>query len=369
MQTPSPYDLAFVGGGPAALLAAGELLRVRPAARLAIVDASPPEEDQRTFGTWWRGRSPFDDAAFATWDRLFVFGPHGREVVQLGDWRYLAFTMGDWRERRRDELVDAGVAWVDDVVRSVEQDEDGAVLRLDGRSLHADFVLDSRCPGDLDDPDGLVQSFRGWWVRTASPAFDVLAATWMDFRDSPPDAPRFWYRLPLSHTHALLMAVTYAPRPHKAELEPYLRILGLDPADVTVERIEAGCLPLRPGPWPRRIGGRILKIGRAGGRLRASTGYGLNRMVADATAIAESVQRHDHPFALPEERWHTQRMDAIFLEALRAHPDRVAEWMEGMASQLPISRLLRFLDGSGTWLDHAAVASVLPIRDFAPHLL
>lgn len=349
-----------MGGGPAALLAARAVREARPDASIVVVEPGRPDRDQRTFATWTRGPSPFDDVFEVVWDRLFVFGPSGRTVMDLGDMRYGMFSMGRWREARQAELEALGVRFVRDRVERIEEDGSVAHLHLDDGELQARLVLDSRPP---PIPEGtLWQFFHGWWVTTPHLAFDTMAPTFMDLQHPIDGALRFWYRLPMSLTRALVMAVTVAEAPIEAQLDPFLAAYGL--RDIQILREERGRLPMLPGPWERRTGDRQLRIGLAGGRLKASTGYGLNRMVADARAIGDSVARHGHPFDLPQERPREHWMDAVFLRALREVPEEAPAWFESLARDVPAPRLLRFLDGEASLLDLAAVASALPLSRF-----
>lgn len=355
------HTFAFAGAGPAALVLAARLRQAHPDASIVVVDDTPPERDARTFAFWSERPTPYDTSCFASWDVLDVHGPVGSVRVPLGTWRYRAFDMGTWRGRARDALVAAGASWVDGTVRGALEDGGGVVLQTDAGDLRARWVFDSRFDTHQTLP-GLVESFRGWWVRASRAVFDPTAATLMDFRLPVSGGVRFWYVLPASPERALVMAVTLAPEPVGAELEPYLALRGLE--ELQVERVEAGTPPLSAGPWARRVDDRTLRIGLAGGRLKASTGYGLTRFVEDAEAVVASFERTGHPFDLPDDPARERQLDGIFLAGLARHPDEASAWFEALFRSVPAPRLFRFLDGRGTAADVLAVTRALPLRRF-----
>jgi lycopene beta-cyclase len=365
----SGLSFAFLGGGPAALVLADRLVRhQRGTGRtFVIVDDTPPETDERTYAFWSSEPTPYDDSVFARWPSVALVGADGRTVdFDMGASSYRAFDMAHWRSALRDRLRARGVQWVEDTIDDVVADGSGLELHLrSGPPIRARWGFDSRYDSHSARPHTL-QSFRGWWVRTDSDAFS-RTATLMDFRLPSPDGVRFWYVLPASSRRALIMAVTFAPGPVPApELAPYAELLGL--AHWSVERTESGTLPMHPGPWDRRVGDRMLRIGLAGGCLKASTGYGLTRFVSDAAAVVASFDRHGHPFDTLPPPARSHWMDQVFLRAMAEHPTEAAEWFLALFEHVPSAPLLRFLDGRGMMADHARVARALPLGRFLPYL-
>jgi lycopene beta-cyclase len=265
---------------------------------LWVIDPLAPEDDLRTFGTWAVGPHPMDAVAYRSWDRLCMHAD-GLIEVPLAPYRYLAFRMGDWRTQVARRLVRA--RFVREVVRDVTDSPYGATVHLDGESISARFVYDSRfSPSALRPGPGetlLWQSFHGARVCAAHDVFDPDRPILMDFRAAGPGLV-FGYVLPEDPRRALVELVSIGPSPSRVDLDAYLRdVLGVRSWTVEVE--EGGVTPMTDAPFPRRHGNRVLAVGIAGGRLKPSTGYGIGRMLRDAAAIADSLRRQGHPFELP----------------------------------------------------------------------
>jgi len=352
-------DHLFVGAGPAALCLGLALARERPGDTMAFVDPFDPDDDERTFAYWSNGPTPFDPHAFASWDRLAVQGTGGQRVLPLGAWRYRAFTMGAFRRAARDTLVAAGARWITGTVEKLVDAE-----QVVAHDLRARWAYDSR-PWTPPDPHALVQRFAGWWLHTEEPAFDPAVPTLMDFRPSPdlPEAIAFSYVLPTSPHDALLMAVTMAEGAAEPEpLHAHTQRLGIH--SYRVRAHEAGSLPMSAAPWPREASPHVLRIGAAGGLLKPSTGYGITRMADDADRIVASLRAWGHPFALPRPKARERLADRIFLRGIARFPDEAPGWFDTLFRDVPVDRLLRFLDGASTWADQLAVMEALPVRRF-----
>jgi len=126
-----------------------------------------------------------------------------------------------------------------------------------------------------------------------------------------------------------------------------------------VVRTESAVLPLRVAPAPRRSG-RVLRIGVRGGLLKASTGYAYQRIQRDSAAIAASLARHGHPFALPRPRRRHRLLDAILLEVLDRDPTQLELAFRQLFLAGPPERALRFLDEDTQLLDEVRLAATLP---------
>ena len=102
-------------------------------------------------------------------------------------------------------------------------------------------------------------------------------------------------------------------------------------------------VPLHTRP-ARRASGRVLRIGAQAGLVKASTGYGYQRIQRDSAAIAASLARDGHPFARPVPRRRYRLLDAVLLDVLRHEPVQLERAFARLFLDQPAARMLRFLD-------------------------
>jgi lycopene beta-cyclase len=130
-----------------------------------------------------------------------------------------------------------------------------------------------------------------------------------------------------------------------------------------VLRTESAVLPLRVAPAARRSG-RVLRIGARGGLLKASTGYGYQRIQRDSAAIAASLAQYGHPFGLLRSRRRYRLFDAILLEVLDREPAQLELAFGQLFLANPAERVLRFLDEDTRPLDEVRLAATLAPRPY-----
>ena len=370
------YDYVFAGGGAAALSLACRLaaspLRDRS---MLIVDRLPEPCADRTFCFWTAGPTLFDAAVSHAWDRLLVAGPEGLVERPTAPYRYAMIAGADFARLARARLASAApnVTFRTGMVTHIADGPDAAVVTVEGEPVSATWVFDSRPVPAPMAPDTvhylhLRQVFWGWTIETPAPAFDPARPTFLDFRTPQGDEMRFLYVLPLSPTRALGEFVANGAAVLRrddcaAALDAYLRdVLHLPAYTVVAE--EHGITPLTDQPFPRRAGRRVLNIGLRGGRGKPTTGYAFARIQADAAAVARSLLRAGHPFALPPDSRRYRLYDRVLLQILATEGERLDPIFLQMFQRNPLPRVLRFLDEAGTPADDLALIRTLPPRHF-----
>jgi lycopene beta-cyclase len=139
-------------------------------------------------------------------------------------------------------------------------------------------------------------------------------------------------------------------------------------SEATVVREEGGILPMGRVDAPQPAIAGVVLAGIAGGALRDASGYAFLRIQRWATACADSLARGEAPAPHPVEPWVRRQMDRIFLQAVRAHPERTAEYFMAMAKGAAPKRLLRFLTDRATVGDLIGIIASLPLRPFLAQL-
>ncbi|MFD9438350.1 lycopene cyclase family protein [Streptomyces sp. NPDC060006] len=357
-------EVAIVGAGAAGLSLAHRLAHPASGARsvtAVLVDAPPGplRPPSRTWCFWEQGPGPYDEALTATWRQLRVHTPDGR--VAADDITPLTYKM--LRSDDFERLVARDLARSDDVrrleatVETVDGIADGAEIRgrtRQGRPLavRARWVFDSRPLGSLPAArTTLLQHFHGWFVRTDRPVFDPGTVELMDFRvPQPPQGLAFGYVLPTGRHEALVEYTEFSgavlPREaYDTALRRYAEdVLRLGHFEVT--STETGVIPMTDARFARRSAPSVFRIGAAGGATRPSTGYTFSAVQRQTRAVADALRRGRHPMPPPAHSARSRAMDAVMLRALDSGRVDGAAFFARLFSQVPMGRLLRFLDGT-----------------------
>jgi lycopene beta-cyclase len=375
------YDFILAGGGLAGLSLACRLAET-PAfdqRSILVVEQDAKTRNDRTFSFWGDGPGAFDAAIDCSWDRLRVAGPDGPQDLDLGEYRYHTIRGSDFYRHAQQRLAQhANVEFLRGHVQRIEDGPDVAALIVDGETITARWVFDSRPPrlaAQADDHrhTSLKLYFRGWEIETQPGVFDPTVATFMDFRTPQVSDVRFFYVLPFADNRALVEYTLFTEtrlthQETEQAISTYLRtVLGVDDFRIVAE--EGGCLPITDAPFARQLGQRVLAIGVNGGRIKPSTGYAFSRVQVDSAAIVDSLLAHGHPCALPVSPAAFAWLDAVMLRVMRDHGQAIAPAFSALFSRNSMARVLRFLDEQASPLDVLKIMASLPAPLFVGTVL
>lgn len=348
------FTHGFAGGGIAASSLAIRLSRAGFGPAL-IVD--PMRPDPRTLAFWAAGPNALDPFVVHTWRTLRIVGDGQVIERALAPWRYAIFPAAALRAEAVRAVTETGGQVITGRVDRIDEGSDGAQLVAGDARFDVDWAYDSRRAAD---PPEMCQSFDGWWIETEDPAFDPDVVTLMDFR-----APqqlggvRFFHVMPVSTRRALVTGVNIAPEPRPVDVDAYVRgPLGI--ARFTITGREAGVTPASTRPARRRLGAHTLAIGVLGGRLKASTGYAVSRIQADADAIVTALARGAAPFPTRRASRRYRVLDRLLLRVIADHGPGAEAIFVALFAANPIGRVLRFLDERASVGELAALGMRLP---------
>jgi lycopene beta-cyclase len=356
-------DVVIVGGGAAGLSLAHRLSRTSPARRggsvlLVDVPPGPKRPPPRTWCFWEEADGPYDAALTASWQRLRVRPAHDWPIDgDIAPLRYKMIRSEDFeRLIARDLAHSEHVRRIEATAETVEGVTGGALVHTrtaDGRPLpvRARWVFDSRPLGSLPAArTTLLQHFHGWFVRTDEPLFDPGTVELMDFRTPQPAyGLSFGYLLPIDRHAALVEYTEFSSRVlsrqgYRAALRHYTSdVLGL--RDLQVVAAETGVIPMTDARFARQTAPSVFRIGAAGGATRPSTGYTFAAVQRQTRAIARALEEGRCPRPPSAHSRRSRAMDAVMLRALDSGRVDGAAFFSRLFSQVPMERLLRFLDG------------------------
>ena len=354
-------EAVVVGGGAAGLSLAHWLTSTGTTA-VTVIEApdGPLRPAERTWCYWDEGPGEFEEAVVASWPRLRITAQDGGVITR--DATPLCYRMlrsASFEELVRSRLAHHPTARVlratAHAVRDVKGGAEVSCTTAEGRALtvRGRLVFDSRPLRRLPPArTTLLQHFRGWFVRTASPRFDPDVADLMDFRvQQPPHGLAFGYVLPLAPDRALVEYTEFSrtllsTAGYEAALRRYTTdVLHLGP--LNVEAAEQGVIPMTDAHFPRRVGRAVFRIGAAGGATRPATGYTFAAVQRQSRAIAAALRDGGETVPRPHGR-RAVAMDAIVLRALDTGRIDGPRFFTDLFRRIPMDRLLRFLDGGST---------------------
>jgi lycopene beta-cyclase len=219
----------------------------------------------------------------------------------------------------------------------------------------------------------LYQSFVGFELERDNPLpFDPGEATLMGSLTSDAEGLSFMYSLPLGPNRAIVEWTRFGTAPISRdrlvlELDQVLTGLGL--ADARRVRTEGGVLAMGLGRHTALPIKGVVHAGNAGGALRAASGFGFLRIARWAELCAERLLAGREAVGHPEEPRLRRTFDRIFLQAVRAHPERTAEYFLALARGVPPDSLVRFLSDGARAADYARIISSLPWSPFIAQLV
>ncbi|UTT63522.1 lycopene cyclase family protein [Microcella humidisoli] len=370
-------DLVILGAGCAGLSLAARLASGDGDLSVVLVDTRTEFADDRSWSFWQHDHHPLRDIVAHEWSGWTYADLAGRSAthrVPGMSYQYIRgvdFYRWALAEIAGDERIDLrlGVAARDLSSVTLADGSSGVRVTTDEGALIARRVVDTR---PRRTAALLYQCFSGVEVEHGGAlATEADAVGLMTRMRSGADGLGFVYVLPLSPTRALVEWTRFSPVPLAesvvvAERDAELAALGL--AGATVVREEGGILPMGRMPLDEQPMPGVVLAGNAGGALRDASGYAFLRIQQWARACAGALARGEDPAPHPAEPWVRRQMDRIFLQALRAHPERTADYFMAMARGVAPHRLLRFLTDRATAGDLASIIVSLPLLPFLAQL-
>jgi lycopene beta-cyclase len=365
------YDFLFAGGGLAGLSLAYHLLQSPLRSHtMLIVDQHPQSYEDRTWGFWAHQTTPFDNIVYRSWNRLQVLDEQSTKLLSLRTYRYQAIRGCDFSHFLQQKLADhPNVEFLQGTVEQIEDGNNDASLLVEGHCYHGQWIFDNRFQWSAADPlpahyAYLKQQFKGWEIETDESIFDPQTVTLFDWRISQGKEGSFFYILPFSEYHALVMFVIYTKvaigwEKCDSALQDYLQT-ALGTRAYRLLRTEQGITLLTDQPFPRRSGQHVMTIGKTGGRVKPSTGYAFSRIQQDSAAIVDSLLRTGHPFQVTPSPLRYRFFDAVLLHSMSSHKEQRTPLLKAILMRQPIERMLRFLDEIGSHRENLLMVPALP---------
>ena len=361
-------DVIILGGGCAGLSLATALAERAPDLRVTTLEARSHYVRDRTWCFWNTMQHSFAAGVTHQWHQWRV--RHAGAEIRHGSrlYSYQCLPADRFYDLACAKLRRAGQELAFPVnVRAVRETSKDCEVESDQGTLRSKWVFDSRTPQTSERQPVLEQRFTGWHVQTERPCFDSSTVDLMSFQESEETGrTAFFYVLPFSPTEALVEA-TFLDAPElaapdaEASLSEHMHHLCGTAYKICYK--ESATLPMgNRGQAPVR-NGHIIDIGTRGGRIKASSGYGFQRIQSQSVAFAEALARNSPLPPRVESRVYDV-LDRVFLNALQSAPHRAAAYFVALFDKLPPETLVRFLSETASGKEVLRVMLALPKTDF-----
>ena len=365
------YDYIISGTGCAGLSLAMHLMAQKSLQQkhILLVDEAEKGHNDRTWCFWETGKGFFESIVCQQWKSLHFYSDTFSDTLSITPYRYKMIRGIDFYSYCLEELKKhPTVTFLQGKVERLFSDEKTGVV-VDGKTFTADYVFNSilfQKPALNKNDVWLLQHFKGWLINTKENAFDVGAATLMDFRISQKQGTAFCYVLPFSPTRALVEYTLFTPSllpPEayddalKAYIKDHLKI-----EQYSIEETEFGVIPMTNHRFVQRQN-NIINIGTAGGQTKGSSGYTFYFIQQHSRQLVESLVQNRHPFvAAAPKRFHFY--DSVLLQVLDQESLPGKDIFTTMFQKNSPQDVLAFLNNQSSLSTELRIISTLPTFPF-----
>lgn len=370
------YDFIIAGGGLAGLSLAYYMNQtVLREKSILIIDQDPKTKNDRTWCFWEKdNRSPFDAIIHRQWKKVYFHGTNFSSALNLGAYSYKWLRGIDFYNFVKTDLAsNPNIRFVQERIERIKDTPTGGFVITTENQYLGEYVFDSIKPLKLDlaDCHNMLQHFKGWEIVTDQPVFDPTCPTMMDYRVQQRGVGvRFMYVLPESPTRAMIEYTVFSdkllsPTEYDAELHKYLKDF-LKIENFSIEHEEFGVIPMTDEPILDHVGEHIIRIGTAGGYVKASTGYAFQRTQRFTQALVRNLITEEKPIS-PKKTLNQQfkgLLDSTLLNVLLKNRASGKDVFTALYKNNPTPRLLAFLDEDTSLKEDLQIMATVPLGAF-----
>ena len=284
---PNTYQYIIAGGGMAGLSLAFYLNKsLLKNESILIIDRDVKQANDHTWCFWEQGNSPFEEIIYRKWKGLWFYGHQDfASFLNIEEYSYKMLRGEDFYQYLIPQLKkNPNITFLQADVEYIESTADEAtVMTSQGVFKAKAFVFDSITVSKFNQAKyhNMLQHFKGWVIETSQASFKPEEPTLFDFRIEQQNECRFVYVLPHSEKKALIEFTIFSDNlleeaSYNDALKQYIQeILKIE--DYQITEIESGVIPMSDEPQVISPSPKVIRIGTAGGYVKASTGYSFQR--------------------------------------------------------------------------------------------
>ncbi len=373
MTTTHTYDFIIAGGGLAGLSLAYQLNQSTLSNRkLLIIDANDYEKNDKTWCFWEKEPTDFESIVAHSWQGVWFHGnAHFSSFLPLDEYRYKMIRSIDFYQYVKKTLANnPAITWLQATVTSIQQT---TVHTNQGIFEANTWVFDSINRPDYQDKRylHLLQHFKGWEIESDKPFCQPDKPTLFDFNIPQHQECRFVYILPDAPNKALVEFTIFSDNllsdiAYEAQLRHYIEdTLGLQ--SYTVTAVENGIIPMSSQPHIAMPQAGVIRIGTAGGYVKASTGYSFQRTQRQSKALVYWLENPSSPQPWRKNRFRQawkHLLDSVLLQVMHKKMHPSDDIFTRLFRDNRPAQILKFLDEDTTLLEDLRIMQTVPIIPF-----
>jgi lycopene beta-cyclase len=338
--------------------------------KILLIDKEEKDKNDRTWCFWETENDLFESIVYKRWDKMWFHDIGFSKLLDILPYQYKMIRGIDFynycfsivRQQKNIDIVFGDV-------RSVKNENNKAVLELNGETITADYIFNSilfEKPRLTKNEHYLLQHFKGWIIEASTPAFNPGEATMMDFRVDQMDGTTFVYVMPFSEKKALVEYTLFTKellpqQQYNDALDNYLKTyLKIESYSLLEE--EFGVIPMTNHLF-LNSDGRIINIGTAGGQTKASSGYTFKFIQKHSKAIVDQLIKSGNPLVSSfSKRFHFY--DSVLLDVLANKNLSARRIFTPIIKKNKPQHLLRFMDNESSGSEDLRIIFSLPTLPF-----
>ncbi len=361
------YDYVIAGGGCAGMSLAYYMNQTElKNKKILIIDKIKKNRNDRTWCFWEKEVSEFEKIICKKWERLNFFSDDFSATLNFLPFEYKMIRGIDFYE-----YIDINISYNSNIefyygeVREIINYPLKAEVHIDDICFSSNFVFNSIF--NLEEIKNkkplsyLIQHFKGWEIETVENVFNPNEATFMDFRIEQKEECRFFYVLPISATKALVEFTIFSPtilvndiydNEIKYYINRYLKI-----KDYKINHEEFGVIPMTDANFVQNKNSRIINIGTAGGKVKASSGYAFIRIQQQVKEIVKNILQNKLPYSKEKKTKRFKLYDSVLLNIMSKNIYPPSKIFSDLFKKNPTHKILSFLNEDTSLLEDLKIMS------------
>lgn len=372
------YGHIIVGCGASGLSLAYHLSNAGfPGGTVLLIDREDKIVNDHTWGYWSRSPQPFDSIAKLSFKRIGTNSPGQQIIFDLKQYQYHVIQSMDFYAFVKTHLAQfKEVNWLKADIESVKEEKDQVIVKTSNGSFQADYVFSSMYNEQEIFEQSRVfihQHIKGWVIKTPTLSFNPESMTLFDFNTPQPGHMRYISVIPENEHRATIKLNVFSEKLLDKEeygnnLQNYIHD-NLKINDFSIESEEWGTIPMTDHYFATRHGNRIIKIGIAGGCIKASSGYSFKRIQRHSMQIVQLLKDGWPPYVDANSGPRFRFYDQILLNVMIRNANTGAKIFSDLFSKNGPEKVFKFLDEDTLLTEDFGIISSLPSFPFLRSLV